>query len=385
MSYVPSHPFRRGFTLIELLVVIAIIAILAAILFPVFAQARAKARQTACASNLKQIGLGFMQYVQDYDETFPPLSGETCPFASSATKDLWNTLINPYIKNGVAANAVGGTDLGGVFACPSAKADLMDLRHAYAYNQLGLGGATAGSLCPTNAGFGMGLPASQAPFNGPRYGAPAPLSDIARPAEMLMVCDGAQFARPPINVQLNGIKWVAVGCLGKSQSRHGRYVSCGNARHNSGGNYFRCANDSPVLHRHINQRCLCGRSRKIGADQDASAYHLGHGKRRMARNRTWRSDGRGQLPVDSWLRPVPAIGGNYHAALFYRCGRHLTPRRKDAIIRQQCCFLPCNSWSPLSAFPLTASRRLFSNRVPRRVRSPLSCRFRTRALEGVVL
>src|SRR5437588_7739 len=62
----------RGFTLIELLVVIAIIAILAAILFPVFARARENARRTACISNVKQIGLAWMMYVQDYDETFPP-------------------------------------------------------------------------------------------------------------------------------------------------------------------------------------------------------------------------------------------------------------------------------------------------------------------------
>jgi len=62
---------RKAFTLIELLVVIAIIAILAAILFPVFSQAREKARGATCLSNLKQIGLGVMMYVQDYDETFP--------------------------------------------------------------------------------------------------------------------------------------------------------------------------------------------------------------------------------------------------------------------------------------------------------------------------
>ena len=68
---------RIGFTLIELLVVIAIIAILAAILFPVFAKAREKARQTACASNLKQLGLVFLQYAQDYDEV--PPSGNCQP------------------------------------------------------------------------------------------------------------------------------------------------------------------------------------------------------------------------------------------------------------------------------------------------------------------
>ena len=63
---------RKGFTLIELLVVIAIIAILAAILFPVFAKAREKARTSSCASNLKQLGLAAMMYVQDYDEKFFP-------------------------------------------------------------------------------------------------------------------------------------------------------------------------------------------------------------------------------------------------------------------------------------------------------------------------
>ena len=66
---------RTGFTLIELLVVIAIIAILAAILFPVFAKAREKARQSSCASNMKQVGLALIGYTQDYDEKFPPALG----------------------------------------------------------------------------------------------------------------------------------------------------------------------------------------------------------------------------------------------------------------------------------------------------------------------
>jgi prepilin-type N-terminal cleavage/methylation domain-containing protein len=69
----------RGFTLIELLVVIAIIAILAAILFPVFARAREKARQTTCTSNVKQLGLAWMMYVQDNDETYPPNNSPSAP------------------------------------------------------------------------------------------------------------------------------------------------------------------------------------------------------------------------------------------------------------------------------------------------------------------
>ncbi len=82
---------RRGFTLIELLVVIAIIAILAAILFPVFARAREKARQSSCLSNLKQIALGTLMYVQDYDEVLPSYGGS--PMVTPQTR------IQPYLKN----------------------------------------------------------------------------------------------------------------------------------------------------------------------------------------------------------------------------------------------------------------------------------------------
>ncbi|MBP8953724.1 MAG: DUF1559 domain-containing protein [Armatimonadetes bacterium] len=84
---------RRGFTLIELLVVIAIIAILAAILFPVFARAREKARQTSCMNNVKQITLGFLQYVQDYDERFPWF------VTNPAQGEPWWIVTQPYIKN----------------------------------------------------------------------------------------------------------------------------------------------------------------------------------------------------------------------------------------------------------------------------------------------
>ena len=86
---------RRGFTLIELLVVIAIIAILAAILFPVFAKAREKARQSSCLSNVKQLALGTLQYVQDYDGCFPVWFRNRYP----GSPEHPSVAVQPYIKN----------------------------------------------------------------------------------------------------------------------------------------------------------------------------------------------------------------------------------------------------------------------------------------------
>jgi len=97
-SRCPRRP--RGFTLIELLVVIAIIAILAAILFPVFARARENARRSSCQSNLKQIGLGLMQYVQDYDEVLPAdWVGASGYSSSDPNITEWPEAIQPYTKS----------------------------------------------------------------------------------------------------------------------------------------------------------------------------------------------------------------------------------------------------------------------------------------------
>ena len=109
----PPLSRKTGFTLIELLVVIAIIAILAAILFPVFARARENARRTSCISNMKQLNLGFILYAQDYDERFSNVAATTtttvgCPTLPTKPCNLsWPVRVYPYIKN---------TD---VFNCPS--------------------------------------------------------------------------------------------------------------------------------------------------------------------------------------------------------------------------------------------------------------------------
>jgi prepilin-type N-terminal cleavage/methylation domain-containing protein/prepilin-type processing-associated H-X9-DG protein len=109
----------RAFTLIELLVVIAIIAILAAILFPVFAQAREKARSITCTSNLKELSLAWLMYAQDYDET-NPLTAAQRPVTGSQV--YWMEMIDPYVKGGVKVNSGGGnTSVGdrlSIYICP---------------------------------------------------------------------------------------------------------------------------------------------------------------------------------------------------------------------------------------------------------------------------
>ncbi len=175
---------RRGFTLIELLVVIAIIAILAAILFPVFARAREKARQASCASNLKQLGLAAMMYVQDYDERFPRFYHY---YGSDARAYGYYDCLFPYVKNLQ------------IYICPSAE--------------------------PFNGGYRSDFPPGEGPYRqtmrstyaAVRSGRAIPdppmrnsndtvkLAQVERPAETILLFECATHS--PLQVSSYGFDW----------------------------------------------------------------------------------------------------------------------------------------------------------------------------------
>jgi prepilin-type N-terminal cleavage/methylation domain-containing protein/prepilin-type processing-associated H-X9-DG protein len=148
---------RRGFTLIELLVVIAIIAILAAILFPVFARAREKARQTSCLSNVKQIALAALMYAQDYDEMFPRGSGYVAPATIIATYGEWYMTFTPYIKNTQ------------IYNCPSAR-----------YTVIYSGGTNDGGALGYGVAYTRNLQISQ-----------TPMALVTEPASVVYFMDGS--------------------------------------------------------------------------------------------------------------------------------------------------------------------------------------------------
>jgi prepilin-type N-terminal cleavage/methylation domain-containing protein len=134
--------FRKGFTLIELLVVIAIIALLAAILFPVFGRARESARRASCQSNLKQVGLGIIQYTADHDGYIPPAEVGTSTYVYN-----WPSLVLPYIKSGQ------------VFQCPSAsRGDMFNIDTTLIP---GPGGRTRYCGGTTSDSSGSSIPATQ--------------------------------------------------------------------------------------------------------------------------------------------------------------------------------------------------------------------------------
>ncbi len=162
---------RRGFTLIELLVVIAIIAILAAILFPVFARARENARKSTCQSNLKQMGLGFSMYAQDYDEKL---------FGARGHRNGWSGAIDPYVKNtkiyecpSYPTSRYYGRDPAPTGCGSLTCSNMYSMRFAgYTYSNTLPAPQTSGSLCVS-------------------YAATVALASMEKPSERILVYDGS--------------------------------------------------------------------------------------------------------------------------------------------------------------------------------------------------
>ena len=186
--HTPARGFTlitSAFTLIELLVVIAIIAILAAILFPVFAQAREKARQTACLSNMKQIGLALLQYSQDYDEQMVSCYyGDAGWTNSNADNYKWMDAIQPYVKSE------------DVFNCPSqsfpapGNIGKYKFKSGTNYGSYGIMGTYDEPGPPTP-------PTSRIPYGGERVS----MAQVANPASTAWVMDA-------LDVTFNHYPWV---------------------------------------------------------------------------------------------------------------------------------------------------------------------------------
>ena len=208
---------RAGFTLIELLVVIAIIAILAAILFPVFAKAREKARQTACLSNLKQMGLATIQYTTDYDQTYyahrfngptgsdaNPVVAETGGASSPLTGNardriFWATLLQPYTKSY------------DVFKCPDnpnawTKYDTNNPTHACSDNTSGSGCDGVGYGAQNSYGHNDGWMSPADPYSGGSTKARViNESEVSRPASTILIADATYYGLCPVVNNDSGI------------------------------------------------------------------------------------------------------------------------------------------------------------------------------------
>ena len=190
------RPLNSGFTLIELLVVIAIIAILAAILFPVFAQAREKARQATCLSNNKQIALGVLMYAQDYEETLPLGS---YIFDGMTVAVTWQDLVEPYIKSGAGPDPQPGSPANRkvvtFWSCPSISPTPTNLPKQSGDPDPGPFSSNfySKSLSYINNSNYMPTMHRLALSRGWFAGTPSPLARLEAPAQVVLVTEGMGY------------------------------------------------------------------------------------------------------------------------------------------------------------------------------------------------
>ena len=171
---------RPAFTLIELLVVIAIIAILAAILFPVFAQAREKARQISCLSNLKNIGNATVMYTQDYDETYMAGWQPSRLNGQEEGTTMWRVSLQPYIQKYGDPNDKGrATNNNGIYSCPSLPSSVAAGPTGYGYNIAAI--SSNGWIDP-----------GPKPITGPLPYEGKTLAALRRPASLVAFADAAE-------------------------------------------------------------------------------------------------------------------------------------------------------------------------------------------------
>ncbi len=222
----------RAFTLIELLVVIAIIAILSAILFPVFAQAREKARQSACLSNTKQIGTALVMYLSDYDGAYPYASTKE----TFTPKIRWADRLHPYTKNT------------GIFLCPSAPEDQANKGFAHDWD------ATTGNYRSATLRWG-GFGYNYQYLGNSRFTPTSQTmeSDITVPSETAVVAD-TQGVRRDNNTLLSGAgdytidpPLTSATGSGKPSGFYGDGAECGSGTANTPGQ-FKCRSTPAERH-----------------------------------------------------------------------------------------------------------------------------------------
>lgn len=252
----------RGFTLIELLVVIAIIAILAAILFPVFAQAREKARETQCLSNSKNLGLAILMYAQDYDDGICPWLTKREYTGQRRLERWWPYKLQPYVKNGGT-----GTEASGIFRCPSFSLDKLK-KSASAPDCDGPG--WIGGLMPPQqvyTHYGIAWSQPEPTFGGRDGSARAPffqypgsfgyppdsggyttyLPAVQRAAETIIISDGLGWMGPtsaPYNITTFGCEAATAHGDGSSYTfldGHAKHIARNSERYlirDAGGKYW---------------------------------------------------------------------------------------------------------------------------------------------------